>query len=325
MRYFPYFRGKQYELIAIRELANFLASHDFVPIIEPVKKDLKGLNRTLSVIGEENAKCIVIVNPEIGDFKYNNNSIQELLDSNYPNSTSIIRGVLLTEGMSSTDVEMIIQNLGDCQVALIHAGFSEAKGLSELIAENIGSYVNVFFQNFCGKLYMKHFSNSKCRVLMRDGFHQRRNRDHPQVEFFSDLHATYTEENMDGFGDFLMVGDEYSETGGPAYTVAIHITFVDDDKDDIMFIHHFKSNRQDTPKDPAGKFGEALDKLIAELDSPSGKILETTSAMAEFRDLHSRGHFPGLGYVKKLSMKHHMETLGSYFGESENGQHVLLP
>ena len=30
---------------------------------------------------------------------------------------------------------------------------------------------------------------------------------------------------MDGFGDFLIVGDDYSDTGGPAYAVAIHLTF----------------------------------------------------------------------------------------------------
>lgn len=324
MIYFPYFRGKQYELIAIRESANFLVRHGFVPIIEPVKKDMKGLEKALNIICQENAKTIVIINPQIGDFKYNGGDIKDFLDNKFHNQPSIIRGILLTETMSSVDVSQIIESLGNSDIALIHAGFSEAKSLAALAAENMESYINVFFQDFCGKLYMKHFSNSKCRVLLRDGFHQRRNRDHPQVEFFSDLHATYTEENMDGFGDFLMVGDEYSESGGPAYTVAIHITFIDDDKDDAMFIHHFKSNRQDTPKDPAGKFAEALGKLIDELDNPNGKILESTTGMIEFRDLHQRGHFPGLGYVKKLSMKHHLEVLGNYLGESENVQNVLL-
>jgi hypothetical protein len=29
--------------------------------------------------------------------------------------------------------------------------------------------------------------------------------------------------------------------------------------------------------------------------------------------LHADGHFPGLGYVKKLSMSHHIETLAHYF------------
>ena len=119
---------------------------------------------------------------------------------------------------------------------------------------------------------------------------------------------------MNGFGDFLIVGNDYSETGGPAYTVAIHLTFIDPEKDDEMYIHHFKSNRQDTPKDPAGKFAEALDKLLTELQSPTNKIQET-SAIQEFKSFHSRRHFPGLGYVKKLSMKHHIETLANYFSQ----------
>ena len=101
---------------------------------------------------------------------------------------------------------------------------------------------------------------------------------------FSDLHATFKLEGMEGFGDFLIVGDEYSEDGGPAYTVAIHLTYIDSDKDDEMHIRHFKSDRQDTPKDPAGKFAEALEKLIRALDQDDNKILET-SAVAEFREI----------------------------------------
>ncbi len=34
--------------------------------------------------------------------------------------------------------------------------------------------------------------------------------------------------------------------------------------------------------------------------------------MQEFRVLHETGHFPGLGYVKKLSIRHHLETLAAY-------------
>ena len=118
--------------------------------------------------------------------------------------------------------------------------------------------------------------------------------------------------SMDGFGDFLIVGDEYSETGGPAYAVAIHLTFIDPDQDDSMQIYHFKSERQDTPQDPAGKFGEALAEMMKTLDAPESKILET-NAVKEFRALHKQRHFPGLGYVKKLSMGHHIETLADYF------------
>ena len=79
-----------------------------------------------------------------------------------------------------------------------------------------------------------------------------------------------------------------------------------------MFIHHFVSDRSDTPTDPAGKFSEALEKLVQEIDR-SSTLVTRTEALGEFVGLHHRGHFPGLGYVKKLSMKHHIETLAEYF------------
>ena len=64
-----------------------------------------------------------------------------------------------------------------------------------------------------------------------------------------------------------------------------------------------------------------MKKLIAFLDDePSGQKVDNTSAIEEFRYLHERQHYPGLGYVKKLSMKHHIETLAAYFknNPSEN-------
>lgn len=121
---------------------------------------------------------------------------------------------------------------------------------------------------------------------------------------------------MDGFGDFLIVGDEFSVTGGPAYAVAIHLTCIDPEHDDVMLIHHFKSIRYETPTDPAGKFAEAVQKLVDEVNRP-GTIIFRTKAVDEFNGLHLSGHFPGLGYVKKLSMNHHIETLAEYFKSAE--------
>ena len=65
--YRPYFRGKQFELITIRESAGLLARSGFVPIIEPVKESLNGLARALSAICEAGGQAIVIVNPLHGD------------------------------------------------------------------------------------------------------------------------------------------------------------------------------------------------------------------------------------------------------------------
>ena len=147
--------------------------------------------------------------------------------------------------------------------------------------------------------------------MIRDRFENRRNSDYPTSEFFSELHETYKFEEMDGFGDFLIVGNQYSESGGPAYAVAIHLTYIDQSRDLEMHIQHFISDRRDTPVDPAGKCSEALSKLIATVNENSCGIL-TTSAVEEFKNLHQENHFRGLGYVKNLSMLHHIETLSRY-------------
>lgn len=306
--YHPFMRGKQYELITLRETASLLASSNFVPIIEPVKESLGGLERALQSLCDANAAAIVLVNPYHGDYSEDGQSISTLLQDNFRKSRNVSAGILLHKNIALSEIKECCRVHESHDLTLVHAGFTEAKELAAWLGER--KVRQVFFEKYCGKLYTRHFPNPE-RVLVRDGFKVRRNRDHPDEEFFSDLHVTYPDEGMNGFGDFLIVGDEYSETGGPAYAIAIHITFIDEDRDDGMYIYHFKSKRQDTPTDPAGKFAEALSAMIAKLNSPNCKVLET-NAVKEFRALHSAKHFPGLGYVKKLSMKHHIETLAAY-------------
>ncbi|MCT7057198.1 sce7725 family protein, partial [Salmonella enterica] len=96
-----------------------------------------------------------------------------------------------------------------------------------------------------------------------------------------------------------------------AYAVAIHLTYINTKHEDEMYIYHFVSTTRDTPTDPAGKFAQSLDKLMAALNSGKSMLLET-SAIKEFRRLHNPSHFPGLGTVKKLSMIHHIETLANF-------------
>jgi hypothetical protein len=308
--YHPYFRGKQYELITVRETAPLLAAANFVPIIEPVKESLSGLRRALQAVCDAEGEAIVIVNPFHGDHAEDGESISSLLQRTFLDRKEIAAGILLKEDMPLREAMECCEVHKGHAMALVHAGFADAKGLTGALGDRVREMPHVFFPA-CGRLYRRHFEGAR-RILLNDGFERRRNRDYPRVEPFSDLHVTFRDEGMDGFGDFLIVGDKYAETGGPAYAVAIHLTFVDPTKDDAMFIYHFVSERQDTPTDPAGKFAEALRAMMRKLAERDHHIFES-SAVAEFRDLHARGHFPGLGYVKKLSMKHHIETLNAYF------------
>lgn len=310
--YFPYFRGKQFELITIRETAVLLARSKFVPIIEPVRESLGGLERTLKAICDVHGRAIVIVNPYHGDHGNDGTSISALLQRGFIGTDTISAGILLRSTTDFADAQACFKTHQGHNPTFIHAGFNEPRALAKFLGSDLPGSTHVFVSNPADTLYRKHFTGSK-RILVQDGFERRKNADYVRnsPEKFSELHVTYSDLGMAGFGDFLIVGDVYSEGGGPAYAVAIHLTFIDHDNDDVMYIYHFVSTTNDTPTDPAGKFAQALQKLIYKLDTGSSKLLET-SAIKEFRELHAKKHFPGLGYVKKLSMKHHIETLAKY-------------
>lgn len=308
--YHPYFRGKQYELITIRENAELLAASGFTPIIEPVKESLGGLEKTLKAVCDAGGQCIVIVNPHHGDHSEDGEGISILLKEAFVEFPNISAGILLKDGMTIEAALECFAAHEDHEPTFIHAGFNNGKGLADALSDGLADTKHIFFPPY-QTLYRKHFAVCD-RVLLHDGFTRRRNRDYPPVEPFSELHVTYEELGLNGFGDFLIVGEEFSEGGGPAYAIAIHLTFIDPDQDDTMFIYHFVSESQDTPTDPAGKFAEALSAMIAKLDEPASKVFES-EAVQEFRQFHESEHYPGLGYIKKLSMQHHIETLADYF------------
>ena len=309
--YYPYLRGKQYELLAIKENAQLISENYIVPIIEPVKKNLGGLQRTIEALVDVEADFIIVANPEFGELNIDSTILDKIIFNDllkkYENYSI---GYILSDRVNLGTVEQFIRKYTKEHIAFIHSDFQDGKQLKNKLKVFNNVAEHIFIEGNSGKLYQKKFKNfDSKRILLRDGFKKKRNVDYPADEHFSDLHATYPDEGMDGFGDYLTVGNQYSETGGPAYAVAIHLTYLDDDED--MRIKHFISDRTDTPTDPAGKFLEALEKLIAALDDPLSDIFKS-SACKEFKEIYQKKHFPGLGYVKKLSMKHHIELIADY-------------
>jgi hypothetical protein len=279
-----------------------------------VKDQLGGLDRAISDVVDQEGELVVIVNPQVGDFAGDDKAIEAFLDERAGSSSRVSRGMLLSPRTAVASVIAFCERANG-NATLVHAGFMAAGDLaSQLSQRRLKASRHIFVEEFCGKLYQKPFSKADTRVLVRDGFKKRANRDYPEYEFFSDLHATYELEGASAFGDHLIVGDDYAESGGPAYAVAIHLTCIDPKHQNAMFVFHFKSDSSDGPTNVPGKFIQALDKLIAEADRP-GTPLRQSDALDEFRELHRKSHFPGLGHVKKLSMQHHIETLIAYLSD----------
>lgn len=309
-KYFPYLRGKQFELLAIRESSEVIARNDFMPIIEPVRSATSGLGRVLSALDEAQGKCCVIINSQLGSAPSSGESLNFL--EGYRDSDRVVPAILFPSDLHDV-VTQRIQEWG--RVVVVHRGMASREDVDSLLAWLPDTQVHVFHDDHTSTLYRRRYYG-KTRVLLNDGFLRvESNSRYPYSSPFSDLYLTYGDQGVEGFGDFLTVGDDYREGGGPAYAVALHITYIDAEQDYALAIRHFISDTNDTPTDPANKFAEALSKLAADVNGPNSEI-PRTEAIEEFLALHSRGHFPGLGYVKKLSVKHHLEVVAQALAAS---------
>lgn len=302
--YFPYLRGRQFELIALRELVEKGAlSSKITPIIEPVKLS-STLVKTIETFGENGRTIALIMNPKVGSFRSDskeekNQILKESLLKSLSENTHILHMRLLD---ANSKPEKFIQKYADsmgtiCKdkdaIPVYEKYFAETDVKYNLIPDESG---------FRRKI-------RKNRVLLADKFNKLdRNNDYIRVndEPFSEDHLYYLEDGYVGFADYSVVGEEYNETGFAPYAVAIHIVYFD--TDDSLRVRHFVSDSNDDISDPAGKFQEALSKLVA---WNKEKQLDTV-AMKEFEDLYHREAYPGLGTVKKLSIMHHLELIGRY-------------
>ncbi len=309
--YHPYLRGKQYELIALRENAGLVSGAGMHPIIEPVRADLGALRRAIDALSESGAGCTVVVNPRVGEIRDRLDFLMTEVFANRPSSWARVEaGFYVHPETQLAEVSTFLAATGELDVSLVHGGFPDGAGLAAAVSGAPQLRRNVFLDGETGRLYRRHFpENDAPRVLIRDGFkQQQKNSQYPESDHFSDLHVTFADERMSGFGDYLTVGDSFSESGGPAYAVAIHLTYLDREGD--MHTFHFVSDQTDSPTNPGGKFLEALAKLVAKVEERDSQVLRTR-ACEEFLSLYAREYYPGLGYVKKLSMQHHLELMSS--------------
>lgn len=306
MNYYPYFRGKQYELICLRENSRLVADGGFTPVIEPVKEAAAGLVRTLDSLKKEGARFLVMANPLVGHHApaLSADFVEEVRTA----IDGYEQGRWIYQVQEAEDLAALRGWLEvSPNIAIFHHGTMAPKEVADVVRNEDGPDRTHLFSDKCSPRYRGVFTSPN-KILLVDGFNSTKNADYPDVEVFSELPVTYRDQGADGFGDYLIVGNKYSEGGGAAYAVAIHITYPDADDDGVIYVRHFKSDTNDTPTDPAGKFREALAKLVAYCARADSKIPRTT-AILEFQRLFEHGHFPGLGYVKKLSMQHHLEIM----------------
>ena len=86
--YYPYLRGKQFELIALREFADTYSKYKVVPIIEPVKSAFNSMILAINTMKERGLKFVLILNPQVGDIKDNTTLIEQSLANELADNNS---------------------------------------------------------------------------------------------------------------------------------------------------------------------------------------------------------------------------------------------
>lgn len=311
--YFPYIRGRQYELLALKELAKggLLGSH-VTPVVEPIKMT-STFDGTLRTFASAELPLALIFNPAVGDFA----------------GTDGFTGAFHTRIGTFNHIEPTLLMSKTTETAMRSL---EAKGITRdnLIAildtrDFIDVYKNEFsdamprYTLFPDERQIRRAIN-QAKVMFEDKFKkQERNVNYlkQEDEFFSDDHLYFAEEGFVGFGDYTIIGNEYIEGGFAPRAVAFHLVYFDDDM--ALRIRHFVSDSNVDTSDVAGKFREALAKYMDWQNEWQRKHPEMfadgkppTSAMTTLNTHWAMGTYPGLPTLKKLSIMHHLELMGKY-------------
>lgn len=308
IKYYPYLRAKTYDVMAVVNSAPALAQNGKVlPIFEPVRDPSTTLIRHASTFGSAGLAVALVLNPQVGNLVGSPAITARILNDMRSAGATVIPAFSITARTQMSEVQSF-QSQFPGQAIYLHWGVPI--GLAQVTAAiqaAVGAK-HVFLDGATSAAYQSSFSAGS-RVLLRDGFQAKaKNAAYPSQSFFGDLHLTYGGLGFDGFGDFATVGYRFSDSGGPAYAVAIHLN--EDFQKQGIFCNHFLSTSNQTPTDPAGKFGEAVASLAAYCQLHPRK-LDFSAACRELLQWHSSGSYHGLGVVKRLSIQHHLELMGS--------------
>lgn len=307
--YYPYVRGRQYELLALRELvvSGRLSEH-ITPIIEPVKVS-STLSKTMDEFVNNERKVCIICNPAVGSFnedmnKDKNNINRKKFFDNL-RKDEIIKSHIIRENSTATllNWEEKLQ-IRKTDWYVINTNREYLVNYSEIFNEEPPKMSFIPDES----IFKRKVRNN--RALIVDRFNKcERNSDYAKNidEFFSDDHLFYHEDGFEGFSDFSVIGGDYLESGFAPYAVAIHIVYFDEDKS--LRVAHFVSESNSDIQNPAGKFYEAVKKLNQWVTENN---IQPTPSLQVFLDHYNNETYPGLGSVKKLSLMHHLELIGQF-------------
>lgn len=301
-------------MLALKDFSQMSPNNaKIVPIIEPVKNQVNGLNSTLETMIKNGMRFALILNPKDGDFK-----------------RDVDNDILLKLNVLQEDREHWIPAYFYKKNADILLAYAEAHNLTQLMVvfpEGVNVHDNGLMK-FLSNERIKYVVNgnsstsavNKLRALgknvisLEDHFNlQNKNADYANNddEFFSDDFLYYRNSGFYGFADYTTLPKNFVEGGMLPYAIALHLTYKKSDEE--IYVHHFVSDSNLDQSNIRGKFREAAIKI--DPFYKNGGYTETAAVMELVDKANGSAGYPGLGYIKKLSIKNHLELIDGLITE----------
>jgi hypothetical protein len=303
--YMPYLHGKQEELLAVLALSPSLTNF-IVPIFKPVNVDATNFVGRLARIGC-NARYALITNSDKGPRRQPPTYADVVAVIREPtiaaNAQNVFPAFEIRGDSSLADFDRFSRDFADRRCVVIHKSHTYASAQLRRAMHFLVDPVHVYIEpGVSADAYSS--LPSAGRIVIRDGFNAcERNSDYPAQAAFDDIVYQYRLRNFSGFGDFCMIGDTYSDSGGPANAVALHLT---EGTGSALLTNHFVSRSMGV--DTRTMYFEALRDLVSYAGAPPRAHLDT-QGVREYLRSHADRHFPNLGPAKRWSTMHHIEVV----------------
>lgn len=299
--YYPYLRGKQFELKALRDYSLENKNEDkILPIIEPVNQSTNVLSLAIDQLKSNGMLFSMIMNPNDGDFRHKTVSFDILsLKPDLKENKGVWIPAYLYQGDPSRLDKEITDSPWD-EVILVFKTCADVDNLdvAALISNaKVKTVVNNFGKTVSRRVKRAIKDLGKSLVCFEDCFvNKKRNADYLNDvdEPFSEMFYYWKDEGFDGFGDYTALPSEYAEGGMLPYALAIHLTYRK--AEDQIYVHHFVSDNNFDQSNIKGKFYEAASKIEPFFE----RRIHTASVDELISKANNPDGYPGLGYLKNF-------------------------
>lgn len=275
MNYYPLVRGKQFDLLALVDALQDGLAPQIIPVIEPVK-DNPQLPAVVKAFAAASHPLFVLQNPLVGAYGL-------LAQPRHPVPVPLPAPVQPARYFDAQPAPLLI-----------------VRTMAEAQALPAAQWVILPAEARYRALRRPH------AIYLQDTF--------PVRDHTADYYTLQTERYQyplaslpgAGFADYPLATQHYFEHGYPSRAIAVHLLVPDHGG---LALQHFVSVNNDDFSDPAGKFFEALAPIPHWL---AGHPTADTPALQDLLALATAHHFPGLGKVRELELRHFYTVMGHF-------------